>query len=224
MTDPTAAEICALVSDQDSLPSTIHGREREIGEYQASRQVSTSEKWLEAPDKIRSEVLTVDKWDDIETELAALNPFDTIGFGGVGSFFVQNGAEALSYNSEQSKSKRYDFESAEGVSVMTTALVKTVVGETFEVSANGKETVADHDCYILSSEPTDSADVLSSRIDTYRLWIDQEYGYPLKHEFGYQLEEGPLDIQRRFEEVEFDTEISDDVFDCTPPEGSTVVE
>lgn len=224
MANPTAAEICTLVADHESLPSTVHGRESGIGEYQTSRQITTSEKWLEAPDKARSEVLIVDEWDEIETELAALNPFDTIDFGSEGSFFVQNGAEVLSYNSAQNKSKIYDFDSTEGVSVMTTALVETAVGETFDVTTEGETTVADHDCYVLSSTPTDSADAFASPITTYRLWVDQEYGYPLKHEFGYQLEEGTLDIQRRFEEVEFDTEISDDVFDCTPPEGSTVVE
>ena len=224
MTDTTAAEICALVADHGLLPATVHGREHGVGEYQASRQVSTSEKWLEAPDKVRSEVRTVEEWDEIETELDAFNPFDTIGFGGVGSLFVQNGAEALSYNSEQNKSKIYDFESAEGISVMTTALVETVVGETFDVTTEGEATVADHDCYVLSSMPADSADPLSSRIDTYRLWVDQEYGYPLKHEFEYQLEDGTLVGQQRFKEVEFDSRISDDVFDCTPPEGSTVVE
>jgi outer membrane lipoprotein-sorting protein len=224
MTELTTAEICALVTDRESLPSTIRGRETEVGEYQTSRQVTTSEKWLEASDKFRSEVLTVDEWDEIETKLAALNPFDTIGFGGVGSFFVQNGAEALSYNSEKNTAKIYDFDSAEGVSVMTTALVETVVGETFDVTSEGEATVADHDCYVLSSTPTDSADPLSSRIDMYRLWVDQEYGYPLKQEFEYRLEEGTLVEQQRFEEIEFDSEIPDEMFDCTPPEGSAVVE
>jgi outer membrane lipoprotein-sorting protein len=224
MTDPTAAEICAHVVDHESLPSTVHGRENEVGEYQAGRQVTTSEKWLEAPDKIRAEVLTVDEWEDIETELNALNPFDTMSFGGVGSFFVQNGAKALNYNNAQNTSKIYDFDSAEGVSVMTTELVETVVGETFDVSTEGEATVADHDCYVLSSTPTDSANALSSRIDTYLLWVDQEYGYPLKQEFEYQLQEGTLVVQRWFEEIEFDSEIPDDVFDCTPPEDSTVSE
>lgn len=224
MTDPTVDEICTLVVDHESLPTTVHGRETEVGEYQEGRQITTNEKWLEAPDKIRSEVLTVDEWDEIETELAALNPFDTIGFGGAGSFFVQNGARALSYNDAQNTAKIHDFDSAEGVSVMTTALVETVVGETFDVSAEGEATVADHDCYVLSSEPTDSADPLSSRIDTYHLWIDQVYGYPLKQAFEYQLQDGTLVVRRWFEEIKFDTEISEDLFDCTPPEGSTVSE
>lgn len=224
MTDPTTAEICALVVDHESLPATIHGRENAVAEYQAGRQATTSEKWLEAPDKFRAEILTVDEWDDIETELDALNPFDTMGFGGEGSFFVQNGAKALNYNSAQNTSKIYDFDSAVDISVMTTALVETVVGETFDVATEGEATVADHDCYVLSSTPTDSANALSSRIDTYLLWVDQEYGYPLKQEFEYQLQEGTSLVQRRFEEIEFDSEIPDDIFDCTPPEDSTVIE
>lgn len=224
MTGPTAAEICAHVVDRESLPSTVHGREIEVGEYQSGRQATTSEKWLEAPDKFRAEVLAVDEWDDIETELDALNPFDTMDFGGEGSFFVQNGAKALSYNNAQNTSKIYDFDSAEGVSVMTTALVETAVGETFDVATEGEATVADHDCYVLSSIPTDSADAFSSRIDAYRLWVDHEYGYPLKQAFEYQLQEGTLVVQRRFEEIDFDSEISDEMFDCTPPEGSSVCE
>ena len=224
MTDPTPAEICSQVLDAESLPTTVHGTETTTTEYQTARQETTCEKWLEAPDKARVDVVSVDEWDDIETELDALNPFDTMDFGGVGSFFVQNGAKALNYNSARNTSKIYDFDSAEGVSVMTSSLIETVVGETFDVSAEGTAMVAGHDCYMLSSIPTDQADPLLSRIDTFQLCVDQEYGYPLKQEYEYQLQEGTVVVQRRFDEIEFDREISADVFDCTPPAGSSVIE
>lgn len=224
MTDLTTAEICARVVDHESLPTTVHGRETAVTAYQTARQATTSEKWLEAPDKFRVETLTVDEWDDIRTELDALNPFDTMEFGGVGSYFVQNGARGLSYSSAQNASKVYDFDSSEGVSVMTSSLVERAVGEAFDVSAEGTATVAGHRCDVLSSEPTDSVDPLLSRIDTFRLWVDQAHGYPLKQEYEYQLQEGSLVVRRWFGAVEFNSEIQDDVFDCTPPESSTVIE
>jgi len=223
MSDLTVADICAHVVDRESLPTTVRGRESAVTEYQTTRQATTSEKWLKAPDKFRVETLSVDEWDEIEMELDVLNPFDTIDFGGVGSFTVQNGAKVLSYNDAQNSSKIYDFDSAEGVSVMTSSLIEGVVSETFDVSAEGTSTVAGHDCYVLSSTPTDSAGALLSRIDTYRLWADKEYGYPLQQEYEYQLQDGTYVVRRQFEEIEFDSDIADGIFDCTPPESSTLI-
>lgn len=220
----TTAEICTRVLDQDTLPTTLHGRETAVKEHQEARQTTTNEKWLEAPDKFRTETLTVDEWDNIETELDALNPFERMDSSKEGSFYVQNATEALVYDDAENTSKIYEFESAEGVSVMTSTLVETVVGDTFEVSTAGTAVVADHECYELVSTPTDSADSLSGLIDTYRLWVDQEYGYPLKQEYTYEIQEGTVVVNEQFEEVEFDGEIQADVFDCMPPDGSTVIE
>lgn len=55
------------------------------------------------------EIITVDEWDEIKTELDELNPFNTMYFGGIGSFVVQNGTKALNYNGAQNTSKKYDF-------------------------------------------------------------------------------------------------------------------
>lgn len=224
MTDPATADICAHVVDEKSLPTTVHGRVTTVTECQTTQQAITSERWLEAPDKFREEVLTVDEWGDIETGLDALNPFDTMDFGGVGSFFVQNGGKALNYNDAQNTSKVFNFDSAEGVSVMTSSLIERVVSEAFDVSTEGAATVTGRDCHVLFSTPTDNADALSSRIDTYCLWVDQEYGYPLKQKYEYQFQERAFVVRREFEEIGFDNEIVDGVFDCTPPEGSTVID
>ena len=77
--------------------------------------------------------------------------------------------------------------------------------------------------YVYALETVDPAEELV--IAEARLWLDAEYGFPLKEQVVFDVPgEEPYRYTERFEEVSFNDGLSDERFAFEPPENATVEE
>ncbi len=87
--------------------------------------------------------------------------------------------------------------------------------EEFNVEYLGTGRVGDRNCYILKLTPKK----WNALVDYYKLWIDDEFWYPIKIE---TIGRG-LKITLKYEEIEFNTGLSDEVFEFKIPSSAKVV-
>ncbi len=85
----------------------------------------------------------------------------------------------------------------------------------YNVKLLGSEKVSGRDCYVVQLTPKNSENVVI--IET-KMWVDKEFWYPLKIESNMS----DVKVTEEYLNVEFNTGVSDDVFQFTPPKGAKV--
>ncbi|ELY61227.1 LolA family protein [Natronolimnohabitans innermongolicus] len=75
--------------------------------------------------------------------------------------------------------------------------------------------------YVYALETVDAPDELT--VVERTVWIDDEYGYPLKERQVFELGDGErYELVERFETVEFNSGLEDETFAFEPPENVTI--
>jgi len=82
----------------------------------------------------------------------------------------------------------------------------------YDVKLLGSEKVSDRDCYVVQLTPKNGENV------EIKMWVDKEFWYPLKIEYRM----GEIKSTAEYLNVEFNTGVSDDLFQFTPPKGAKV--
>jgi len=93
-------------------------------------------------------------------------------------------------------------------------LVRDIL-ERFNVELVGTEKISGKDCYILELKPK-SKDIVYESI---RMWVDKEYWFPIKT----QLSMKGMSIITEYTNIEFNTGISDKLFEFKPPKDAKVI-
>ncbi len=84
----------------------------------------------------------------------------------------------------------------------------------FDVKLVGTEKLFGKDCYILELKPKRSA-----LYQSIKMWIDKEYWFPLK----MQISMKGLNMTTEYIDVEFNTNMSDEIFEFKPPKNVKIV-
>lgn len=224
----------------DNLPDELHGVQHKVEEYGGGRKETRLEIWERLPNEVRTEVLSAEvvrEFDfDLEIDSAPVQTSYADSGEGVA---VQNERGLVVYDAEANRYHRYEYEPPDDQSGHTTD--PTLVGSTpqidFDVTYEGRDTVAGRETHGLTFRPTDDADSFTQSFDSITMWVDDTHWFPLAHEATYQLRnEGVLqtteeDLQNAtyfqkhtFEDVEFDVGIEDARFQFDPPEDAERVE
>ena len=82
--------------------------------------------------------------------------------------------------------------------------------EKYDVKLVGEEKIANRDCYVIELKPKGKDYFINQK-----LWIDKEFWYPLKIEINY----GNFSSIVEYKNIEFNTGLSDDIFEFKPSEG-----
>ncbi len=85
--------------------------------------------------------------------------------------------------------------------------------ESYNVKLLGEEKMNGRDCYVIEAEPKEGGAKM-------KIWVDQEFWYPMRTEMSL---EGITTIVE-YKNVSFNSGLSDDLFEFSPPENAKVVE
>ena len=83
----------------------------------------------------------------------------------------------------------------------------------YDVKVLGSEKVSGRDCYVIQLTPKGNKSM------EMKMWVDKEFWYPLKIE--RKMDGTKFTVE--YLNVEFNTGVSDDTFQFTPPEGAKVI-
>ena len=128
-----------------------------------------------------------------------------------GLLIVSNGKTMWSYDEKNNEVFVMELKQPE-VSPDYGKLVKNML-EYYDVELLGSEKVLGRDCYVLKLTPRGEGFA-----STQKMWIDKEYWYPLRMEMKGKR----MNMTMEYTEIEFNTGVSDDVFEFTPPEGAKI--
>jgi len=127
---------------------------------------------------------------------------------------VSNGKTMWIYDKKKNEVIKMELPKVERPEFDYGELVKAMLEEN-DVKLIGTEKVSDRDCYVIEVIPKN---------ETYytkqKLWIDKEFWYPLKIEIISEKFRSTIEYQN----VEFNTGVSDSEFEFTPPEGAKIVD
>ncbi|AEA47863.1 outer membrane lipoprotein-sorting protein [Archaeoglobus veneficus] len=132
-----------------------------------------------------------------------------------GLLIVSNGKTMWSYDEKNNEVFVMELKQPE-VSPDYGKLVKNMM-EYYDVELLGSEKVLGRDCYVLKLTPKEGSE-FAEFASTQKMWIDKEYWYPLKTE----MKGKDMSMTMEYTEIEFNTGVSDDVFEFTPPEGAKI--
>ncbi|WP_128477024.1 LolA family protein [Halorussus pelagicus] len=234
---PSVKEILDELQSTDNLPDTIHGTKRKTEKYGGGLRTVRLEVWEDLPNRTRNEQLSVETADEFDFDLGVMHD-PTPEFEGV-DLMIQNRDGVIMYDREAKKYHSLDFNPAEDQPNPNTdaTLIGSSPKSNFDVTYDGRETVAGRETHVLSFRPTADADSLYRGYEYINMWIDDEYWFPIKEEAQANIQKMPLlqtdsfeDIpdgvyflKKTFEEVEFDIEIDRSLFEFTPPENAKEV-
>ena len=206
--DLSGEEIADRVTERHDEIEDIHGVQR----IDAAGTSTTSEVWIKPPDKYRSEPVD----SDAETSMTT----------------ISNGTTTWIYDSESNTvtTTRHDASGGGAFNLTNSERVRKLLDE-FEVESAGTDTVAGRDAYVLELAATNET-VDDVEYEEYRLWIDAEYWYPIKHSTTIStdgsgdtaLADETFESTVEFESIEFNTGVGDERFEFTPPEDATVTD
>ncbi len=223
----------------DNLPDELHGVQHKVEEYGGGRKETRLEIWERLPNEVRSEVLSAETVREFDFEIELFTSAQTSHSESGEGTMVKNESGLITYDAEANQYHRYEYELPEEQSGYTTD--PTLVGSTpqidFDVTYDGRDTVAGRGTHVLTFRPTEEADSFTQSFDFITMWVDAEYWFPLKHEANFQLRnEGIVQTteedvhnetyfqKHAFEEIEFDVDIEDSTFRFDPPKDAERVE
>jgi len=129
------------------------------------------------------------------------------------SIIVSNGKTMRIYDKKKNEVVKMELPETEKPEFDYGKFIKNML-ENNDVKLAGGEKVSGRDCYVIEVTPKNETFYAKQK-----LWIDKEFWYPIKIEINYGEFSSAIEYQ-----IEFNTGISDDVFEFTPPEGTKVVE
>ncbi len=124
---------------------------------------------------------------------------------------VSNGSVTWIYDREKNEVVRMSF-SGEKPQFDYGMIIKGLM-ESYNVRLLGEERIDSRECYVIEAEPKAGGAKM-------KMWVDKEFWYPLKTEMTV---EGVTTVVE-YRNVSFNTGLSDDLFEFTPPEGVKIVE
>jgi outer membrane lipoprotein-sorting protein len=129
----------------------------------------------------------------------------------MGMLIVSNGEKMWIYDEKKNEVLVMDVGHYPQANPDYGELVKNML-ERYDVKLLGSEKVSDRDCYVIQLTPKNNKSI------EMKMWVDKEFWYPLKIEHSV----GGLNSTVEYINVEFNTGVSDDVFQFTPPKGAKV--
>jgi len=90
----------------------------------------------------------------------------------------------------------------------------------YDIEYVGDEKVSGMDCYVLKLTPKNKTGSMVVNAGTLKMWVDKEYWQPLKIEMKGDGFSSTIEYQN----VKYNTGLSDDVFKFTPPKGAKLIE
>lgn len=169
-------------------------------------------------------------------------------FGGNSTTTVDDGTQVWTYSEASETVTVMDSREPFGDRLDAIYSANEQLLEEFDVAKIEETTVGDHDAYRVVLE-TDSNESIGRSIDVamgesiysvplgssddgaagenlsdepeqVELWLDQEYLFPVK----YQFETSEGHFQMQYQDLTFESTLSDDLFEFEPPENATVEE
>ncbi|AGK62016.1 Outer membrane lipoprotein-sorting protein [Archaeoglobus sulfaticallidus PM70-1] len=129
----------------------------------------------------------------------------------MGTLIVSNGEKMWIYDEKKNEVFVMDVGQYNQVNPDYGELVKDML-KRYDVKILGSEKVSGRDCYVVQLTPKDNESIEA------KMWVDKEYWYPLKIEHSI----GGIKSTVEYINVEFNTGVSDDEFQFTPPEGAKI--
>lgn len=124
---------------------------------------------------------------------------------------VSNGSVMWIYDKEKNEVLRMNF-SSERPQFDYGMIVKGLI-ENYNIELLGEESVDNRECYIIKAEPKFGGGKM-------RMWVDKEFWYPMRMEIST---EGITTVVE-YRNVSFNTGLSDNMFEFTPPDGVKIVD
>jgi len=132
----------------------------------------------------------------------------------MGMLMVSNGKTMWSYNEKKNEVFVMELKQPK-VNPDYGEFVKDLLKH-FNVELLGSEKVLDRDCYVLRLTPKENKSELALE---YVMWVDKEYWCPLKTEINGTH----MKMITEYVKIEFNTGVSDEEFNFTPPKGAKVI-
>jgi len=129
-----------------------------------------------------------------------------------GILVVSNGEKMWIYDEKKNEVVVMDVGKYKQVNPDYGQLVKDML-KRYDVKLLGSEKVAGRDCYVVQLIPKNNKEVEA------KMWVDKEFWYPLKIEYSL----GEIKSTMEYLNVEFNTGVSDDLFEFKPPKGAKII-
>jgi outer membrane lipoprotein-sorting protein len=129
----------------------------------------------------------------------------------MGTLVVSNGEKMWIYDEKKNEVFVMDVGQYNQANPDYGELVKDML-KRYDVKLLGSEKVSGRDCYVIQLIPKDNKEAEA------KMWVDKECWYPLKIEYSV----GGMKSTMEYLNVEFNTGVSDDEFQFTPPEGAKI--
>jgi len=129
-----------------------------------------------------------------------------------GWLVVSNGEKMWIYDKKKNKVMVMNFTSYNQVNPDYGKLVKDMF-KLYDVKLLGSEDLSGRNCYVIQLTPKDNEKV------KVKMWVDKEFWYPLKIEYNFN----GINTTVEYLNVEFNTGVSDEVFNFTPPKGAKII-
>ncbi len=124
---------------------------------------------------------------------------------------VSNGSVMWIYDREKNEAVRMSF-SGEKPQFDYGMIIKGLM-DSYNVRLLGEEKIDSRDCYVIEAEPKAGGAKM-------KMWVDKEFWYPLRTEMSVE----GIKTVVEYRNVSFNTGLSDDLFEFSPPEGVKIVE
>ncbi|WP_247002796.1 outer membrane lipoprotein-sorting protein [Halosolutus gelatinilyticus] len=207
-----AETIAENVQERHEEIDDLRGVQRTTVEFGDETTTTTLEVWERSPDQYRQEVRS-----------------STAGHTTEGDVTVANESGVWSYSASDDVVRTFEFESDAGaggtIGTMDEAQLERFL-ETFDVEHLGTDTVADRDVHVIRLTPSNESaadDELAGIYDELKLWVDEEYWYPLQQRAELTIGGESQTVTTTFEEIEFNADVADERFAFDPPEGAEIV-
>jgi len=210
--------------DDATYPSEIHGVQLRTQSYRGGSRRITVEIWEKTPNKSRLEVVSTETTSEFDSEIGVDQELGMNGLEKGGHLVIRNTGQLLKYDKENNEYQRYSFEAPEesAGSMIEPSLIGSSPQKNFDITLIGAEEIAGRETRILEFKPLEDAEPFYRRYDYVRIWTDEEYWIPMKHEAKYKLDDGTLVETNEFESIEFEG-IEDEIFEFEPPKDAEEV-
>ena len=124
---------------------------------------------------------------------------------------VSNGSVMWIYNREKNEAVRVNF-SGEKPQFDYGTIIEELL-KSYNIKLLGEEKIDDKECYVIEAEPKAGGAKM-------KMWVDKEFWYPLRIETHIE----GLTTIIEYRNVTFNSGLSDDLFEFTPPPNARIVE
>ncbi len=129
----------------------------------------------------------------------------------LGILIVSNGEKTWVYNEKENEVVVMGAKSYGAVDPDYGSVIKDML-KRYDVKLLGTGKVSGRDCYVISLKPKTGEGM------KVKIWVDKEFWYPLRIESYF----GGVKSVAEYSNVSFNTGVSDEFFNFTPPEGAKV--